>query len=310
MDKKVIVMGYHNIGCRGLKLLIARGVKVVALFSHHDDPKELCWFDSVVKLAEAHKIPVYYPEDPNTPEWIKLVRSLAPDVIFSFYYRKMLSPELLEIPKFGAVNAHGSLLPKYRGRSPVNWQIVRGETESGITLHYMVRKADAGDIVGQRPITIGPDDTAVDVFHKIEPAFEALLAEKLDGILSGTAPRLPQDITKGNYCGGRKPEDGKIIWMQTARAIHNLVRAVTTPYPGAFCGLAGKQIMIWKTKCSDQEIVGQERLTPGTVFRHYKSLWVKAGTGALQILEVSIAGQEHAPHHPPESLLKVKDLLN
>jgi methionyl-tRNA formyltransferase len=304
---KVIVMGYHNIGCRCLKLLVSRGITVAAVFTHADDPKEVCWFQSMPELAKSLDIPVYVPEDPNTPEWISRIQEIKPDVIFSFYYRKMVSQKILDIPRYGAINMHGSLLPKYRGRSPVNWQILHGETEGGVTLHYMVRQADAGDIIGRKKVPIGPDETALEVFTKLEPAAEALLGEHVDKILTGTAPRYAQDPFEATYFGGRKPEDGKIIWESSAQDIHNLVRAVTIPYPGAFGFLHDKKIMVWRTKWRS-ELPQWQSMKPGTVFTYENQLWIKAGQGVLLPLEIS-ESEKGQPMIPSESLLKNGDVL-
>src|ERR1019366_2215165 len=163
---RAVVFAYHNVGCRCLSVLLAHGVDVALVVTHRDNPKETIWFDSVAELAELHGIPTITPDNPNTPEVMAQIRALQPDFFFSFYYREMLKRELLEIPKRGALNMHGSLLPKYRGRVPVNWAIIHGETETGSTLHYMIDKADSGDIVAQRAVAILPADTAREVFPR------------------------------------------------------------------------------------------------------------------------------------------------
>ena len=145
-----IVFAYHNVGVRCLSVLLAHGVKVPLVVTHTDNPNENIWFDSVATLAREHGIPVITPDDPNLPEIIAQIAALQPDFIFSFYYRNMLKAALLNIPKRGALNMHGSLLPKYRGRVPVNWAIIKGETETGSTLHYMTEKPDNGAIAKAR----------------------------------------------------------------------------------------------------------------------------------------------------------------
>lgn len=157
---RAVVFAYHNVGVRCLKVLLAHGVDVPLIFTHEDSPTEQIWFDSVAETAADYGISVITPDDPNTLEMLQYIRELKPDFLFSFYYRKMLSPDLLAIAPRGALNMHGSLLPKYRGRVPVNWAIIHGETETGATLHYMVAKPDAGDIVSQTAAPILPDDTA------------------------------------------------------------------------------------------------------------------------------------------------------
>ena len=236
---KAVVFAYHNVGVRCLSVLLAHGVDVQLVVTHRDNPNENIWFDSVAELAALHKIPVITPDNPNTPEVVAQIRALQPDFFFSFYYREMLKRELLEIPKRGALNMHGSLLPKYRGRVPVNWAIIHGETETGSTLHYMTEKPDNGDIVAQQAVPILPNDTALQVFQKVTVAAEIALNDVLPALLTGTATRVKQDLSKGGYFGGRKAEDGVIDWNKDAQTIHNLVRAVAPPYPGATTKLMG-----------------------------------------------------------------------
>lgn len=242
-----VVFAYHNVGVRCLAVLLAHGVNVSLLVTHRDNPKETIWFDSVAELAALHGIPVITPDNPNTPEVVEQIRALQPDFFFSFYYREMLRRELLDIPKSGALNMHGSLLPKYRGRVPVNWAIIHGETETGATLHYMTEKPDNGNIVAQQSVPILPDDTALHVFQKVTVAAEIALNGVLPSLLAGKAQAVRQDLSKGAYFGGRKAEDGIIDWSMNAKTIHNLVRAVAPPYPGASTRLMGKPMRILQT---------------------------------------------------------------
>ena len=232
-----VVFAYHDVGLRCLKVLLAQGVRVSLVLTHEDDPKERVWFGSVAALAAEHGIPAITPDDTNTPETIERIRALAPDFLFSFYYRRMLSPAVLALTRRGAYNMHGSLLPKFRGRVPVNWAVIKGATETGATLHEMVEKPDAGRIAGQQAVPIGPDDTAHDVFLKVVTASVTVLERCLPAIVDGSATLKPQDLAQGSYFGGRKPEDGRIDWRMGAQDIHNLVRGVAPPYPGAFTQL-------------------------------------------------------------------------
>lgn len=241
---RAIVFAYHNVGVRCLKVLLGGGVDVALVVTHTDNPDETIWFDSVAATAARHGIPTITPDDPNTPDVITRIAAIAPDFIFSFYYRQMLKPELLALAQRGAYNMHGSLLPKYRGRVPINWAVLHGESETGATLHRMVEKPDAGDIVAQQAVPILPDDTAGEVFAKVTVAAEMALHGVLPALLAGTAPHLPQDLARGSYFGGRKPEDGRIDWLQPAAGIHNLVRAVAPPYPGAFFDIEGHRVVV------------------------------------------------------------------
>lgn len=232
---RAVVFAYHNVGVRCLKVLLAHGVDVALVVTHTDNPNETIWFDSVADLAARHGIPVITPEDANDPAVVAQIAALAPDFLFSFYYRQMLKAELLHIPRRGSYNMHGSLLPKYRGRVPVNWAVIKGERETGATLHEMVIKPDAGGILAQQAVPILPDDTAFEVFNKVTLAAEMALDRVLPDLLAGRAVAVPQDLTLGGYFGGRKPEDGRLDWTQPAQDVHNLIRAVAPPYPGAFC---------------------------------------------------------------------------
>ena len=245
---RAVVFAYHDVGCRCLEVLLERRVEVPLLVTHEDAPGENIWFGSVAALARARRIEAITPADPNAPEIIDRARALAPDFLFSFYYRMMLGPALLAIPRRGAFNMHGSLLPRYRGRVPVNWAIIHGETETGATLHEMVEKPDAGRIVDQEAVPIAPDDLAIDVFRKVTGAAGVVLARSLPGLIDGTAVLRAQDLSKGSYFGGRRPEDGRIDWSQGAKRIHDLVRAVAPPYPGAFTDLERKRLRVLRTR--------------------------------------------------------------
>jgi methionyl-tRNA formyltransferase len=242
-----VVFAYHNVGVRCLSVLLHHGVRVPLVVTHRDNPAENIWFGSVEKLARMHGIAVITPEDPNTPEIVARVAAAEPDFLFSFYYRNMLKKVLLDTPRCAAYNMHGSLLPKYRGRVPVNWAIIHGERETGATLHAMNEKPDNGAIVAQQAVPILIDDTARDVFDKVTVAAEIALHRVLPALLAGRAPHQGQDLSQGAYFGGRKPEDGRIDWRQGAPAIHNFVRALSRPYPGAFADAGGRRMTVWRT---------------------------------------------------------------
>jgi len=209
-------------------------VRVPLVITHRNDPAERVFFGSVAELARSKGIETVFSEELKTAELEARLATLSPDFIFSFYYRRMLPPGLLATARRGAFNLHGSLLPKYRGRAPVNWAVLKGETETGATLHEMVAKPDAGRIVDQEPVLIGPDETAGEVMAKVAAAAERVLKRSIGKLVAGTAQLKPQDLTRGSYFGGRRPEDGRIDWSRSALEIHNLVRAVAPPYPGAF----------------------------------------------------------------------------
>ena len=229
-----VVFAYHDVGVNCLKALLDAGIQVDLVVTHQDDPNENVWFGSVAKLCVDKNIPYITPNANELLALIPTLQSLAPDYIFSFYYRFMIPEQILACAKIAALNMHGSLLPKYRGRAPVNWAILHGETETGATLHIMEVKPDAGDIVGQAAVSIDPDETATDVFAKVSQAAVSVIHQVLPSLIQGIVPRKPNNLEKGGYFGGRKPADGQIHWNQTAKQVHDLVRAVAPPYPGAF----------------------------------------------------------------------------
>lgn len=248
MKPRAVVFAYHNVGVRCLQVLLARGVDVALVVTHEDSPTENIWFGSVASVAAEHGIDVITPGDPKASDVFDAVNRVAPDFIFSFYYRHMLPVDLLALAKRGAYNMHGSLLPKYRGRVPTNWAVLRGEAETGATLHEMAAKPDAGAILAQTPVPILPDDTAAQVFDKTTVAAEQTLWRVLPALIAGEAPHLPNDLAAGSYFGGRKPEDGRIDWTQPAQQVYNLIRAVAPPYPGAFTDLNGERFIVARAR--------------------------------------------------------------
>ena len=242
-----VVFAYHDVGVNCLKALLDAGIQIDLVVTHQDDPHENVWFGSVAKLCEDQKIPYITPDANQLIDLVPQLQKLTPDYLFSFYYRHMIPAELLACARIGALNMHGSLLPKFRGRAPVNWAILQGATETGATLHMMEVKPDAGDIVGQSTVSIGPNETATDVFGKVSQAAVTVINLVLPELIQGHIPRKPNNLGQGSYFGGRKPADGQILWHQTAQQVHNLVRAVAPPYPGAFTDWQGQRMIVART---------------------------------------------------------------
>jgi len=292
---RVVAFAYHNVGLTALEALLATGNEIVHIFSHEDDPAEKIWFGSVVNWAREHSIGVSCPLTINTPETLSFVTDTKPDALFSFHYRYLIGEALLALPPLGAYNLHGSLLPQYRGRAPVNWVLINGETITGVTLHHMVPRVDAGDIVAQRPIPIANDDIAFTLYKKICHESHILLCEALPQIANGTAPRLKQDLALGSYYGKRTPADGRIDWGKSAKEIYNLIRAVTEPYPGAFCFLDnGERMNIWWAQVCDKPYYIDARAVvqgTGALIFDDVSVHVVTGEGALELLDVDVAGK-------------------
>jgi methionyl-tRNA formyltransferase len=273
-----------------LQELLEQGANVATVVTHRDDPAETIWFGSVAELAAAHKIPSYTPGDPNTPGFVEEIRRLRPDLIFSFYYRRLLRPAMLALPGLGAINLHGSLLPRYRGRAPLNWVLIHGESITGVTLHYMDALADHGDIIAQRTVPIGIEDTALTLSRKLTAEGRQLLAETYPLILSGRAPRIPQEHAAATSFGRRTPADGVIDWSRSAWEIYNLIRAVTRPFPGAFTFLQGRRVYLWRARPPQ---VCKPQGPPGTILGVGGGgvLAVATGDGILEVTAIQPEGE-------------------
>jgi methionyl-tRNA formyltransferase len=274
-------MAYQEIGWVALNELLAFGADVALVVTHPDDPGERIWFRSVAARAREARIPVLEQARPAAPEVAARIAELQPDFLFSFYFRHMIPGDVLHLARRGALNLHGSLLPRYRGRCPVNWVLVNGERETGVTLHYMEEKPDRGDIVAQRAVPIADDDTALSLNAKLCLATRALLRATYPALLAGTAPRSPQDHSRATYFGGRRPEDGRLEWSRSARQLYDLIRAVTAPYPGAFTSYRGRRLVVWWARPLD---VSVERAVPGEVVETRNGAGVVVATGAGSLL--------------------------
>jgi methionyl-tRNA formyltransferase len=296
-----IVFAYSEVGVRCVRELLAQGLEIPLLFSHADDPKETQWFGSVQRLAEANGLKVVTPDSPNTPQWIAQGTALKPDFVFSFYYRYMLDKAWVELPRLGALNMHGSLLPKYRGRAPVHWAIIHGETTTGASLHYMVEKPDAGALVDQEAVPILENDTALDVSIKVADGAQTVLRRSLPRLLAGTAPSLPLDLKNGSYFGRRTPEDGRIDWRCDARAIHDLVRAVAPPFPGAFTDVMGYRLGVLETRMDTGPLIYPDQ---SPCLYVSDGIWYADCVDGrrLKILQLSVNGETVAENSVPGAL--------
>ncbi|KWR73651.1 bifunctional UDP-4-amino-4-deoxy-L-arabinose formyltransferase/UDP-glucuronic acid oxidase ArnA [Pseudomonas citronellolis] len=283
MSAKTLVFAYHDIGCAGIEALLAAGYQIDAVFTHADDARENRFFGSVAQLCAQRGIPVHAPEDVNHPLWIARIRELQPQFIFSFYYRHLLGEELLACARRGAFNLHGSLLPRYRGRAPANWVLVNGESETGVTLHRMVKRADAGAIIAQQRVAIDAEDTALSLHGKLREAAGELLGRLLPAMLEGDFVEREQDESQASYFGRRTPADGLLDWRRPASELHNLVRAVTQPYPGAFAPVGERKLIVWQSKV----VPGNQGRPAGAVLG-VEPLRIACGEDSLEI----VAGQQ------------------
>ncbi len=286
---RAVVFAYHEVGVRCLQTLLAHGVAVPLVVTHDDDPEENRWFSSVAETAALYDIAVIRPASPDSPELAERVAACGPDFLFSFYYRHLLPQAILALASGGAYNMHGSLLPHYRGRAPVNWAIIHGEHETGASLHRMAAAPDAGDLVGQAAVPILPNDTAGEVFHKVACAAERVLDEYLPPLLEGRAELTPLDLGRGSYYGRRTPADGRIDWRRPAWDVHNLVRAVAPPYPGAFFHIGDVRITVLGSHYRAQPAGSGRR--PPVIYRGRGICFADCVDGRrLRILDIRAAG--------------------
>ena len=288
MRPRILFFGYSEVGHDCLSLLLERGEDVIALVTHEDQPGEKIWFRTPALAARERGVPVLTPANVNTPEWRTRLAELRPDLILSVYYRQMIGTRILGLARLGAWNIHGSLLPRYRGRAPINWAVLHGEPRIGMTLHRMINRADAGAIVDQEGIELGPRDTAEQAFRKVLPCARRILARQIDALLAGSAPENPQDEAQATTFSGRRPEDGRINWRQPSGVIFNLIRAVTDPYPGAFTDAGPARLMVWWAEPVPRP-PGTASAAPGTVLAA-DPLLVATGDGALLLTRTEWRG--------------------
>ena len=233
-----VVCAYSLVGRKAIEALIDCGIEALALYTY-EQPDEDKWFEAPAEYAQRCGIPVFFEPRFNAEAVQNHISELAPDFLFSFYFREMIDEKTLQIPREGAFNLHGSLLPKYRGRAPINWVLVHGETKTGVTLHAMTAKPDDGDIYGQREIPIAWDETALSLTEKAAEAGYELLRELAPRLVNRAISGISQKtLGKSSYFGGRKPDDSRLTREMTAREAFNQIRAVADPWPNAF--IAGK----------------------------------------------------------------------
>ncbi len=287
-----VVFGYGDVGVRCLATLLAQGVQVAQVFTHPDDPNEARWYASMTRFATEHDIPVHLSTDASGADVESVVAACTPDLIFSFYYRRMIPESVLRHARSAALNMHGSLLPAFRGRAPVNWVCVHGATQTGASLHHMTAKPDAGALVDQMAVPVLSDDTAYDVFRKVCTAAELVLSRSLPSLCAGTAMATALDLTAGSYFGARRPEDGEIDWSQGALRAHNLVRAVAPPFPGARTQLAGQTLRVLRTRLDGRTAQAPANAAPACVFADADHVYARCPDGSLlRLLEVEWGDQ-------------------
>ncbi|MEH6373763.1 formyltransferase family protein [Streptomyces sp. KLMMK] len=297
----VVVFAYHEVGCRALEVLVELGVPVGCVYTHRDDVRENAWFRSVADVASSLGLPVR-TADPRTEAEQRHIRRLTPRMLLSAYWRRLLPDPVLALAPV-AVNVHGSLLPRYRGRAPVNWQILHGEHEGGVSLHHMTGEPDAGDLVDQEPFPIGPDDTPLDVYRKLVPAAATVLRRSVPALLDGHAPRRPQLASNATSFRARCPADGLIDFRYAAEDVRNLIRAVTDPYPGAYCYAGSRKITIWWATHAPAIPADQGAHRAGEVETGPTGVLVTCGDGRrLRLTDVETDERRGSPRDFPDLL--------
>ena len=251
-DKKILFFGFSDIGYQCLKYLIDEEYYVIGVFTHDTDPHEKQWFKTAESLAKENFIPVFKPSTLKTKKWYRKVKYMQPDLILSLYYRNIIPEEIFSQAKFGAYNMHGSYLPTYRGRAPLNWAIINGENYSGVSLHVLEKTFDTGAIVDQEKVEFTEDEYVADIQPRITDAGVKLFKRSLEKLLDGNPQTTPQNENNATYFGKRTPEDGRIDFNKSAKDVYNLIRALSKPFPGAFAQINGKDTIFWRAKIGDE----------------------------------------------------------
>ena len=257
MSMRIIYCGNNMRGVVCLEKLIAAGFEIVTTVVHHgaaQNPKP----GSVAAVAKLNGLPIIDPQNINSPESLQTLAALKPDLMVLVGYNQILRAEVIRLPPKGIINLHGGRLPNFRGGSPINWQIIRGETTGGCAIIYVDEGIDTGGIIAQEFYPLGPDETAGDVVTKTLQIFPRLLADVLKQIDNGTIKAEKQKISDGAYYCKRYPDDGLIRWdAMKASEVHNLVRGLNGPgLSGAFTYLNGEKVVIWETRRLDDGVVG------------------------------------------------------
>ncbi|GHJ41206.1 methionyl-tRNA formyltransferase [Streptomyces sp. TS71-3] len=263
---RVAMFGYQTWGHRTLQALLGSGHDVVLVVTHpkSDHAYERIWNDSVADLAEKHDVPVLLRNRPDDEGLLDTVREARPDLIVANNWRTWLPPELFDLPRHGTLNVHDSLLPAYAGFSPIIWALINGEERVGVTAHRMNAELDAGEILIQRSVVVGPSDTATDLFHRTVDLIAPIVREALDLIASGEDKGRwqPQDRTRATFFHKRSAEDSRIDWNWPAERLERLVRAQCDPYPNAYTYHRGERLRILSAAVSEGHYGG----TPGRIF--------------------------------------------
>jgi methionyl-tRNA formyltransferase len=268
---RVVLFGYQTWGYRTLEALLGSEHEVVLAVTHpaSDHAYESIWSDSVAELAEANGVPVVVRNRPDE-DVVQALKDARPDIIVANNWRTWIPPHIFDLPPYGTLNVHDSLLPAYAGFAPVIWALINGEPEVGVTAHMMNDDLDAGDIVLQRSVPVGPKDTAADLFHRTVDLIGPIVVDALARITRGDKDFAKQDPSKASFFHKRSIEDSRIDWHWTAEELERLVRAQSDPYPNAFTYHGSTRLRVLEAAVSEGRYGG----TPGRIF-------IKEGDGVV-----------------------------
>ncbi len=293
---RIVFMGTPEFACSSLLALIESKHDIVGVITQPDRRKGRGMkvsFSPVKELSLKNNLDIYQPSNINDPEFITLLREISPDLSAIVAFGQILSKEILELPKYGCINLHPSLLPKYRGAAPIPWAILAGEEKTGVTTFYLSEKVDSGNIILQKEEKIRKDDTTATLSKRLAETGAELLIETIDKIEKEEVVRISQDKEKATYAPRLKKEDGLIDWKQSAPRIDRLARAMA-PWPGAYTYFAGKLLKIWKTEEIAYHIshIADRKFQSGEIVDITKEgMVVACGGGFLLLKEVQPPGK-------------------
>lgn len=291
---KIIFMGTPDFAACTLKALAEAGHEIVLVVTQPDKPKgrgKALQFPAVKELALAYNIEVYQPKRIRNLECVEYLKKYAPDIMVVAAFGQILPAEILEMPKYGCINVHASLLPKYRGASPIQWAVINGEQTAGVTIMQMDTGVDTGDIIAKAEIPVAEDETGGSLFDKLAEVGAQLCVSTLAHIEDGTAVRTKQDEAQATHVGMISKDMGNIDWKKPAVEIERFVRGLN-PWPSAFTKLDGRTLKIWKAAVLEDK---NEAEAGSIVLADKKQLAVQTGAGQLALLEVQLEGKKRMP---------------
>lgn len=316
---RIAFVGCVKEGKECLQEIIAAGGDVVAIFTFTDEiAAKTSGAVSFEDISEQHEIPLYKIKNTNTPETAQLIKEINPDVIFVIGWTRLVCAEIFAIPKYGCIGMHASLLPKYRGRAPVNWALINNEKLTGNTMILLDDGVDTGDILLQRSISITLADTCGTLYDKVADAGREMIRESIPHLQKGELARTPQNHDQATVMPKRTPEDGLIDWTKPALELFNWVRALTHPYPGAFTYYQSKKLFIWDAQIAHfslQECNSEllKNTVPGMVISTADGITVSTGEGeilSLRALNFEDSDKVTWKEFLSENELRVGDILN